>query len=56
MMYDGTPSSSSDSAMESKQKKNRRATFKIQIKMNYLSLKAEDDVLFKNRLKNPPLY
>ena len=30
-MDDGTPLSSSDSAMKSKKKKNRRATFKIQI-------------------------
>ena len=41
--------SSSDSAMTSKEKKNRRATFKIQMKIHCLSLKAEDDALFKNR-------
>ena len=41
--------SSSDSAMTSKENKNRRATFKIKIKIHCLSLKAEDDTLFKNR-------
>ena len=51
MIYDGIPLTSSDSVMISKEKKNRRATVKIQIKIYFLSLKAEDDTLFKNREK-----
>ena len=43
------PSSSSDYAMTSKEKKNRRATFEIQIKTHCHYIKAEDDALFKNR-------
>ena len=46
-MDDGIPSSSSDSAMASKKKKNCRATFKIQMKKHCLSLKARDDAMFK---------
>ena len=53
MMEDRIPSSSSDSAMTSKEKKNPYAAFKIQIKIHCLSLKAEDDALFKNRSKRP---
>ena len=48
-MDDGIPYLSSDSAMTSKENKNRRATFKIQMKIYCLSVKSEDDVLFKNR-------
>ena len=51
MMDDGIPSPSSDSVMISKEEKNRRATAKIQIKIHFLSLKEEDDTLFKNREK-----
>ena len=51
----GIPLPSSDSAMTSKKKKNRRATFKIQMKINCLSLKAEDYAPFNNRSKNLPL-
>ena len=49
----GTPLSSSDSEMESKVKKNRRATFDKKFKMNCYYLKAEDDVMFKNRSNIP---
>ena len=48
-MDDVIPSSSSDSAMTSKRNKNRRSTFKTQMKKYCLSLKGEDDALFKNR-------
>ena len=48
----GIPLSSSYSAMTPKEKKNRRATFKIHTKIHCLSLIAQDDALFKNR-KNP---
>ena len=51
MMNDGIPSSSSDSEITSKENKNRRATFKIQMKIHCLSLKSEDDALFKDRFK-----
>ena len=54
-MDNGIHSSSSDSAMTSKEKKNLHATFKIQNKIHCLSFKAEDDTLFKNRSKNLPL-
>ena len=50
-MDNGIPSSSYDSAMTSKEEKNRCATFKIQMKIHCLYLKAEDDALFKNRYK-----
>ena len=49
MMDNGIPLLSSDSAMTSKENKNCRATFKIKIKIHCLSLKAEDDTLFKNK-------
>ena len=49
MVDNGIPSSSSDSATTSKEKKNRRSMFKIEIKMNCLSPKNQDDALFKNR-------
>ena len=39
--------------MTSKEKKNRRAAFKIQMKINCLSFKAENGSLFKNSFKNP---
>ena len=52
-MEDGTPSSSSDSEMASKEKKNRRSTFKIEMKMHCYSLKIDDDALLKNRSKVP---
>ena len=50
-MYDGIPLSSSDTAMISKRKKNCRDTFIIQTKKKLLSIKAEDNALFKNRQK-----
>ena len=53
MMDGGTPSLFSDSAISSKEKKNRRSMFKIEIKMNCLSPKNQDDALFKNRSKKP---
>ena len=56
MMDDEIPSSSSDYAMTSKEKKNQHATFKINIKIHCLSLKSEDDALSKKRLKTLPLY
>ena len=56
MMDDETPSSSSDSEMSSKEKKNRRSAFKIEIKMHCLSLKKQDDSLFNNSSKSLPLY
>ena len=56
MTDDGIPLSSSDSAKTSKEKKNLRATFEIQMEIHYLSLKAEDGALFKDRFKNLPLY
>ena len=49
MTEDGIPLSSSDSEMTSKEKKNCCATFKIQMKINFLFLKEEYDTLFKNR-------
>ena len=55
MMDDVITSLSSDSTMAYKGK-NIRATFKIQTKMHYLSIKKKDDALFKNRQKNLPLY
>ena len=45
--------SSSDSAMTPKEKKNRRAMFKIQMKKHCLSLKENDDALFKISPKRP---
>ena len=54
MMDDVTPLPSSDSEMTSKEKKNCRARFKIQMKIHFLSIKAEDDALFKNRLRICP--
>ena len=48
---DGIPSLSSDSATTSKRKNNRRDRFKLQIKNHCLSLKAQDDALFRNRSK-----
>ena len=56
MMDNGVPSSSSDSAMTSKEKKNLCATFKIQIKIHCLYLKEEDDAMFNNTSKNLSLY
>ena len=52
MMYDGTSLSSSDSEMGSKENKNRRSTFKIELNMHFYSLKNQDDALFKNRSKS----
>ena len=52
-MDNGIPFSSSDSAMTSKKKKNRRATFKIKMKNICLSLKEKDDALFNIRSKRP---
>ena len=52
-MYDGIPSSTSNSAMTSKKEKNRRAMFKIQIKKYCLSFKAKYDALFEIRQKRP---
>ena len=45
--------SSSGSAMISKKKKNRRATYIIQMKKHCLSLKSMDDALFKIGSKSP---
>ena len=39
--------------MSSNKKKNRRATFKIQTKIIFLSIKAKDDSLFKIMSKIP---
>ena len=50
-MDDGINLSSFDSATTSKRRKNRRARFKIQIKIRCLSLEAEDDVPFNKRFK-----
>ena len=52
-MDNGIPFLSSDSSMTSKKKKNRPATFEIQIKKRCLSLKAKDDALFKISSKRP---
>ena len=52
-MDDGIPSSSSDSVMASKKKKNCRATFKIQMKKHCLSLKAKNDALINISSKRP---
>ena len=52
-MEHGIHLSSSDSAMISKKKKNRRATYKIQMNKHCLSLKAKDDALFKIESKSP---
>ena len=52
-MEHGIHLSSSDSAMISKKKKNRRATYKIQMKKHCLSLKAKDDALFRIGSKSP---
>ena len=56
MIDDGTLSLSSDSEISSKEKKNRRSTFKIDMKIHCLSLKKQNDALFNNRPKNLPLY
>ena len=53
MMDDGITLLSSDSEMTSKENKNRRTTFIIQMIIHCLYLKAEDDALFKNRQKKP---
>ena len=45
------PSLYSDSATTSERKKNCRDTFIIQTKKKLLSIKAEDNALFKNRQK-----
>ena len=50
-MDDGITLSSSDYAMTSNKNKNSHSTFKIHIKVHCLSIKSEDDVLFKIRLK-----
>ena len=52
MIIDGITLSSSDYAMPSNEKKNFPATFEIQMKINCLSLKAEDDALFNNGTNN----
>ena len=51
MIDNGTPSLSPDYEMSSKENKNRRSTFKIDMKMHFLSLKKQNDTLFKNRPK-----
>ena len=51
-MIDGIPLSASDSEMISKRKKNCCTTFKIQMKKRSLSIKSEDDALFKIWFKN----
>ena len=56
MTENGIPSLTSDYKMKSKEKKNFRATFKTEKKIHCLSLKAEDDALFKNSSKNLPLF
>ena len=50
-MENGTPSSSSDSEMASKENKNRRS--KLKKKCIVILFKNKDDALFKNRSKNP---
>ena len=52
-MDDGISSSCSDSVITSKEKKNCCTTFEIQMKIQCLSLKKEDDALVNNRLKKP---
>ena len=52
-MDDEINSSSSDSAMTSKKKKDRRATLKTQMKKYCLYIKAKDDALFNIRSKIP---
>ena len=47
------PFSYSDSAMTSENKKNRRSTFRIQMKELCLSLKTKYDSLFNIRSKRP---
>ena len=54
-MDDGIPLSPSDSAMTSKKNKNRRATFKIQLKKNYL-LKQRIMQCLRQGQKYLPLY
>ena len=49
MMDDGIPLLYSGSEMTPRGKKNRCATFKIQMKIHCLFLKAEDDALFNKR-------
>ena len=51
MVDDGTPLSSSDYSMASKEKKNSRSTLKMEMKMNCYYLKTKDNELFKNRSK-----
>ena len=45
-MDDGITLSSSDSTMTYKRNKNRRDTFKFQMKKHCLYIKAQDDALF----------
>ena len=49
----GTPVSSSDSEMASKENKNRRSMFEKKMNMHFYSLKIDDDALFKNMSKRP---
>ena len=49
MLDDGITLSSSNYAMTYKEKKNHRDMFKIQMKIDCLYLKAEDDTMFKNK-------
>ena len=49
MMDDVITLSFYDSEMKSEEKKDRCATFKIQMKINCRYLKAEDDTMFNKR-------
>ena len=51
-MENGTPPSSSDSEMASKEKKNLRSKFKEQTKMHCYYPINQDDALFNNRYKS----
>ena len=53
MMNDGISVSSYDSEIKSKERKNCRATFKIQMKIYCLYLKKENDALFNNSSIKP---
>ena len=56
MMDNGIPSSSSDSAMTSKERENFRATFKIQIKYIIYILKKTMMHYLRMGQKTLPLY
>ena len=59
-MNDGTPLSSSDSEMASKIRKSFvkicHAAFDKKMKFNCLSLKIDDDEIFKSRSKMPTFF